>query len=124
MEKQKEQLEKDLNDITNLHNDLINKHEKLLEEKEQLNQEKDKLIEEKDNLQKDNLTLNEQYGYINYESKKILNGIQYIITIDFEKTNIKTMSKDGYLDSNYIINNHLNLTGLIKKYESKGAHCK
>ncbi len=69
------------------------------------------------------LTLNEQYGNIEYKSKQIKNGIQYFVDIDFENTNIKEMVKNGYLDKDYVVNNQITTLGIKKMYESQGAKC-
>ena len=36
---------------------------------------------------------------------------------------VKQMIKNGYLDKNYVINNKLTTSGIVKIYESKGAIC-
>lgn len=69
------------------------------------------------------LTLKEEYGYITYQVKNTKNSIEYLIDIDYDKTNIKEMVKDGYLNKDYVINNQITRNGLIKQYESKGAKC-
>ena len=73
---------------------------------------------------------NLEYSNLNY----LYNGYSFKIDsdeksvdidadIDMSLVNIKKMIKDDYLDKNYVINNKLTTSGIVKIYESKGAVC-
>ena len=76
-----------------------------------------------DYLQLTYLTLKENYGALVYKGSKSKNKVNYHAEIDYKSTDVKEMVKDNYIDKDYVVNDKVTLSGLIKKYESKGAKC-
>lgn len=67
--------------------------------------------------------LNNKYGGIDYTIDNKENEVVIKANIDFSKADVKKMSKDGFIDKDYVVSNKLTLSGIKYIYESKGFKC-
>ena len=67
--------------------------------------------------------LNDLYNGFEYKIDSNDTTVNIGVNIDLSLVDIKKMVKNNYLDKNYVINNKLTTSGIVKIYESKGAIC-
>lgn len=67
--------------------------------------------------------LNDLYNGFEYKIDSNDTSVSIGVNIDLSLVDIKKMVKNNYLDKNYVINNKLTTSGIVKIYESKGAIC-
>lgn len=69
------------------------------------------------------LVLNNYKSGYTFNIDKTDNKLKITTIIDISKIDLKQLVLDKKISSDYIISNKLLKNGLIKLYESKGAHC-
>lgn len=67
--------------------------------------------------------LNDLYGGYIYDIKSSETGVAIISNIDLSLVDLKKMEQDKKIDKDYVINNKLTKSGIVRVYESKGAIC-
>ena len=67
--------------------------------------------------------LNDLYGGYTYEIKSSKTSIAIISNIDLSLVNLKKMEQDKKIDKDYVLNNRLTKSGIVRVYEAKGAIC-
>lgn len=68
-------------------------------------------------------SLKDKYENIEYNIDRKEGSLQIDVDMDFSKIDVKHMSRNGDVDSDYIVGDKLTITGAKKMYEAKGAKC-
>ena len=67
--------------------------------------------------------LSDRYGGVIYSINSTGNSVIIKVKIDFKEFNVDQMSKDGNIDSDYVLGGKLKVSGIKRLYEEKGAIC-
>ena len=70
------------------------------------------------------LNFQKLYGGITYEISTNKNIVTYQGNINFDKVDTKALKHYNYVNGSYIKGNRVTLTGIVNRYEQKGAICK
>lgn len=77
-----------------------------------------------DYLERTYIDLKNNYHQVTYNKQINNNEVVFHSTMVLDEDVVKKMKKNKYIESDYIKNNHITITGFKNYYEDKGYECK